>query len=652
MEKIPEDELTKQVLLKNLKRQKEIRKLILPLLAIVFLFLNVFLPSNPSSILGGILVLVSFSLFFFGNLYFQKNPQLTVSAIQQILLKIIFLELLAAWAGFYLFGPLIGDWLIPIAFPASLFFIFYLTLVIPLLAEFYRTFFYLISWLGLTFLILLGHSQFALSLSTHQLTTEIINIPSLVSIVLAGIAVFGVKIVSDSTRDRTDWWNQGLEAVNRRLEGKLTDREEIIFELRQKLKETKEILQIRTLAQMREMKRLTERFQQTVGEMEASQLKNNQLPTKAKEAQETAQALLNILEDSEKARQALLEEEELTRTIIDNFVDGLIILNSQGIIQEVNQRIEKDFQVKEDNLQGQPLEILKKYPLISPVISIVGGSDRLRSVRKKEFSPQKGITIEVSTVVLKSRGQCLGYLLVFHDVSREKNIQKMKTDFVSIAAHQLRTPLSAIKWSIKMILDGEAGKITASQKKWLDKTYQSNERLIALVNDLLNVSHIEEGKFLYELQKSDLKEIVKTALDENEEAIKHKELKISFKKELESFPVFVDQEKIRLAIQNLVNNAIHYTPPKGKIDLSLRSEDGQFFLSIKDSGIGISKNDQKKVFERFFRGRNAIKMRTSGTGLGLFITKNIIEAHQGKIWFESQLGKGTTFFLTLPQSNG
>jgi len=176
----------------------------------------------------------------------------------------------------------------------------------------------------------------------------------------------------------------------------------------------------------------------------------------------------------------------------------------------------------------------------------------------------------------------------------------MKTDFVSIAAHQLRTPLSAIKWSIKMILDGEAGKITASQKKWLDKTYQSNERLIALVNDLLNVSHIEEGKFLYELQKSDLKEIVKTALDENEEAIKHKELKISFKKELESFPVFVDQEKIRLAIQNLVNNAIHYTPPKGKIDLSLRSEDGQFFLSIKDSGIGISKNDQKKVFERFF----------------------------------------------------
>jgi len=344
-----------------------------------------------------------------------------------------------------------------------------------------------------------------------------------------------------------------------------------------------------------------------------------------------------------------VKEEELTTTIIDNFVDGLIILNRQGIIQEVNQRIEEDFQVKEREVQGQPVEILKKYPLIALAVPLIGESDQIRIVHKQEFSTEEGVTIEVSTVSLKSKSRCLGYLMVFHDISREKHIQKMKTDFVSIVAHQLRTPLSAIKWSIRMILDGEAGKVAANQKAWLDKTYQSNERLIALVNDLLNVSHIEEGKFLYDLQKADLGKMVEEVLENTKEVIIQKKLKVSFQKGKESSLAKIDKEKVQLAIQNLVNNAIHYTPPEGEITLSLRKEDDNLLLMVKDNGIGITKADQKKVFQRFFRGRNAVQMRTNGTGLGLFIARNVIEAHQGRIWFESQLGKGTTFYLTIPR---
>ena len=646
MEKERGSELTKRVLLRNIQRQGEIRKIILPLLAIIFLFLHIFSLPDPSLILGSILVLVSFSLFFFGSVYFKKNPASTAEEIQQILIKIIFLELLAAWAGFYLFGTVISQWLIPIAFPASLFFVFYLTLTIPLLRELYRTFFYLMSWLGLTFLILLSYSPLTQALESQFTSLNLTDPSSLVSIILSGVAVFGVKIIMDSTRDQSDWWSQGLQKANRRLEEKLIGREEIVFELRRELKETKEILQIRTLAYIKEMKRLTERFQRILSQKENSRRE----PEKIQEAQETAQALLNILEDSEKARRQLAKEEELTATIIDNFVDGLIILNPQGIIQEVNRRMEKDFRVKERDVQGQPVEILRKYPLLAPALSLIGESGRIKIIRKQEFLAEEGITVEVSTITLESKGRSLGCLIIFRDISREKNIQKMKTEFVSIVAHQLRTPLSAIKWSLRMILDGEAGQITIQQKEWLDKTYQSNERLIVLVNDILNVSHIEEGKFLYDVQETDLGEIVEGVLEDNKEIITRQKLKVSFQKAEDFSLVRVDKEKVQLAIQNLVNNAIHYTPPEGKIRLSLRKEGDNLLLVIKDSGIGIAKADQKKVFQKFFRGRNAIKARTDGTGLGLFIAKNIIGAHHGRIWLESQLGKGTTFYLTLPQS--
>lgn len=646
MEKERESELTKQVLLRNIRRQEEIRKFILPLLAIIFLFLHVFSLPDPSLILGSILVLVSFSLFFFGSVYFKKNPALTAEEIQQALIKIIFLELLAAWAGFYLFGTAISQWLIPIAFPASLFFVFYLTLIIPLLGELYRTFFCLVSWLGLTFLILLDHSPFTRALESQSSSLNLTDAPSLVSILLSGVAIFGVKIIVDSTRDQSSWWSQGWQKANRRLGEKLIGREEIVFELRRELKETKEILQIRALAYIKEMKRLTEGFQRMLSQKENGRRE----PEKIQEAQETAQALLNILEDSEKARRQLAKEEELTTTIIDNFVDGLIILNPQGIIQEINQRIEKDFRVKERDVQGQSVEILRKYPLLAPAVSLIGESGRIKMIRKQEFLAQEGVTVEVSTIPLESKGRSLGCLIVFRDISREKNIQKMKTEFVSIVAHQLRTPLSAIKWSLRMILDGEAGQITIQQKEWLDKTYQSNERLIILVNDILNVSHIEEGKFLYDVREADLGEIVDEVLKNNKEIIIRQKLKVPFQKAEDFSPVRVDREKVQLAIQNLVNNAIHYTPPEGEIRLSLRKEGDNLLLIIKDSGIGIAKADQKKVFQKFFRGRNAIKARTDGTGLGLFIAKNIIEAHHGRIWFESQLGKGTTFYLTLPRS--
>lgn len=225
----------------------------------------------------------------------------------------------------------------------------------------------------------------------------------------------------------------------------------------------------------------------------------------------------------------------------------------------------------------------------------------------------------------------------------------MKTEFVSIAAHQLRTPLSAIKWTLKMFLTGDLGKITKEQADFLEKAYQSNERMIGLINDLLNVTRIEEGRYLYKPIFVDFEDLVQSVIKPFKEEIKRKKIKFEFKKPSKKPPkVKVDKEKIALVIQNLIDNAIKYTLTGGKITVRLKYTKKQLEFSVQDTGIGISKDQQSRIFTKFFRGAKAIRMETEGSGLGLFIAKNIIEAHGGKIWFESEEGKGSTFSFSLP----
>ena len=236
-----------------------------------------------------------------------------------------------------------------------------------------------------------------------------------------------------------------------------------------------------------------------------------------------------------------------------------------------------------------------------------------------------------------------------HDITREKIVEKMKTEFVSISAHQLRTPLSAIKWTLRMLIDGEIGEITPEQKIFLEKTYKSNERMIALIKDLLNVTRIEEGRYLYNPIITDLDEIILKVISSFPEQIKKKKIKLEFKKAEERLPkVRADIEKITIALQNLLGNAIRYSFPGGEVTIFLESSENEVICSIKDEGVGIPKDQYNRIFTKFFRGANVMRMETEGTGLGLFITKNIIDAHKGRIWFESEENKGTTFYFALP----
>jgi signal transduction histidine kinase len=292
---------------------------------------------------------------------------------------------------------------------------------------------------------------------------------------------------------------------------------------------------------------------------------------------------------------------------------------------------------------------LGKMKEMEPLKNLLG--EDIKDVSREELTLGQDLIVEVSTILVLKQGEQTGTLVIVHDVTREKMVEKLKTEFVSLSAHQLRTPLSAIKWTLKMFLEGDIGEITEEQKGYLEKTYQSNERMIDLINDLLNVTRIEEGRYLYKPELTDPTAIVQDVVDALREQIKNRKIKFRFDRPKKALPLIkADEEKIKLVVHNLLDNALAYTPSSKEISVFLHEEKDDIEFGVKDSGIGIPKDQQGRIFTKFFRGTNAMKVDTGGTGLGLYISKNIVEAHGGSIWFESKEGEGTTFFFKVPKA--
>jgi PAS domain S-box-containing protein len=353
----------------------------------------------------------------------------------------------------------------------------------------------------------------------------------------------------------------------------------------------------------------------------------------------------SLTKESQNLTQEISEKERLS-AIISNFPDGILFLNEENKVSLANSQFERFFGVKQTDIIGKSFSELSRFPRFVPLFDLLG--KEVKPVFKKELRISPDLFLKITTSIIFKEGRKIGTLIVFQDVTKEKEIERAKSEFVSLAAHQLRTPLSAIKWALKMILEGELGEVTKEQREFLEKTYQSNERMIELINDLLNVAKIEEGGYIYKKVLVDLGEICQSILNSYQQEIEKKNLKVEFQRPKKLPKLMADIEKISLAIQNLLENAIRYNHPGGEIKIELKPREGEVEFIIKDTGIGIPKEEQKKIFTKFFRASNARKMESGGSGLGLFITKNIIEAHGGKIWFESEEGKGTTFYFTLP----
>ncbi|OGF27773.1 hypothetical protein A2331_06730 [Candidatus Falkowbacteria bacterium RIFOXYB2_FULL_34_18] len=252
------------------------------------------------------------------------------------------------------------------------------------------------------------------------------------------------------------------------------------------------------------------------------------------------------------------------------------------------------------------------------------------------------------------------------DVSKDTELAKAKTDFVTLASHQLRTPLSIIKWYVDFLVTGEAGEINKEQKKYLEEVYLSNERLIELVNALLDVSRIDVGTFSIEPEPTDIVERAENALRKYLPQIKQKE--IHLKKAYDDIPkINLDPRLTKMVFDIVISNAVKYTNKGGMIKITIKKTENNILTQVSDSGCGIPREQQPKVFSKLFRADNVRRMESVGTGLGLYIAKAVIEKSGGKIWFESpslefllseeykgkkitpdKANKGTTIFFTIP----
>ncbi|MBU0547003.1 HAMP domain-containing histidine kinase, partial [Patescibacteria group bacterium] len=234
-----------------------------------------------------------------------------------------------------------------------------------------------------------------------------------------------------------------------------------------------------------------------------------------------------------------------------------------------------------------------------------------------------------------------------------KKLNKAKSEFLSIASHQLRTPLSAIKGYISMLLEGSYGPLPEKAQKSISSVYQSNERLIKLVNDILNVSRIEAGGIEIDFQKIDLEEIIKSVINELSHGAQRKNIDLKFEKPSKPLPrIIADSDKMRHIILNIIDNAIRYTD-KGEVITQIQPKNhNRIIIKIKDTGLGMTQKEIAKLFKSFSRGSAGNRSYTEGSGLGLYIAKRFVEMHHGKINAESKgLGKGSTITIEIPVQN-
>jgi len=366
-------------------------------------------------------------------------------------------------------------------------------------------------------------------------------------------------------------------------------------------------------------------------------------------------------EELQEGAKTLAEVSARNQALLESIGDGIIATDQDGRMTLVNDSAERMLGKKREKILGKSM--VEEIPLVDEkgkAVPLYRRPAVLALSNGKKTSQPQGVTyyyersdgsrfpvgITVTPFVLGER--IVGTIVVFRDITIETDIDRAKTEFVSLASHQLRTPLATIRWYAEMLRDESLGKLNEEQKEYLNTMYKSNLRMIDLVDALLNVSRLELGTFIIEPEETDLVDLAKSVLEELAVKIQAKSMQIETKYEPEKIVLSVDPKLTRIIFQNLLSNAIKYTPGKGKVSLSVEQKHKEVLIKVADTGYGIPKADQDKIFTKLFRADNVKTKETEGTGLGLYIIRQILETAGGKIWFESEENKGTTFYVSLP----
>jgi len=361
---------------------------------------------------------------------------------------------------------------------------------------------------------------------------------------------------------------------------------------------------------------------------------------------------LGVLTRQRQASLSTIRHDHNLLAIIQSITDGVVVTDWQTNIVLFNEKAARLFDLTEEKSIGHPVSMcLASDELLSffmraiksdpSLATLMAGEEPIVKVRDKTLRVHlDSVTSETGTVI--------GAVAVFHDVSKVKAMDKLRSDFLSMVSHELKAPLSSLLMQISVILDGLAGELTEKQRDLLSKAKEKTKGMITLVNDLLDYRRVEEGKSIQKIESLDLGEILDRTAELMRLSAEEKEIKVTCdtSHDLPSFSG--DRGGIEAIFVNLISNAIKYTPKGGNVQVSLHKAGKDIRFKVVDDGIGIPKEDVGRIFEKFYRIKTEQTKSISGSGLGLSIVKGIVEAHNGSIHVESEVGKGTTAIVSLP----
>lgn len=379
---------------------------------------------------------------------------------------------------------------------------------------------------------------------------------------------------------------------------------------------------------------------------------------KTQSLEQSKKAMLNIMEDLSIERDKISRAKAKDEAILENIGEGLVVMNLREEVTIINQAALKMMGLTQEEVVGQKWATLiklmdeggkkideRRFPLKKALETGMAVFERRFYCGRKDGS-RFPVSITASPIVMDE--EQIGGIMVFQDITHEREVDQAKTEFVSFASHQLRTPLSTINWYTEMLLDGDAGKINKAQSDYLREIYASCQRMVKLVNDILNVSRLELGTFMIQPELIQITKIAEESLRELDSKLNEQKTKLIKKYDPNLPEIPLDLKLTHMIFLNLLSNAVKYSPEGSEVLLEIQKKKKHVLILVKDHGYGIPAHQQSKMFSKLFRADNVTTKPIEGTGFGLYIIKTIIEKSGGKIWFESVENQGTTFFVQLP----
>jgi len=341
-------------------------------------------------------------------------------------------------------------------------------------------------------------------------------------------------------------------------------------------------------------------------------------------------------------------EKSRLKTIINCMANGVMVTNRNLEVVLHNPALMRLMEVSEDIENPVALtSIINDEALLTTLKSILSGQCSEKESISQEISVGKNVLRIISAPVLGPDSSVVGTVTVFDNITAFKQLDQMKSDFVNMVAHELRSPLVSLKQLNSVILDGLVGPVQEKQRDLIRRGLKKIDRLLKLINDLLDVAKIEEGKYIQHQVPIDMEEIIRDVVSMMEPIAKEKGITLAYSCE-NMKPVQADPKNIEEIFNNLITNAINYSPDGGTVTVSAKGLGEYMEIKVSDTGVGIEPEELPKIFDKFYRVKHPKTRQVVGTGLGLAIVKGIVEAHRGTIDVESTPNKGTTFRILLP----